>query len=152
MKLLADANLGPFEGIGTLGNFTKALTKTGTKPFELFISTFSTGIGVLTVAAGIWFIIQIFSGAFQWLASGGEKQALQNAHKRIVNAILGLFVVIFSYALIGIIGLVFGLNILCPFGDLFSNRIGGAFFSCYIPNGSPAPNPGYCGPPGNPCP
>ncbi len=133
MKFLADAPLGTFEGVGPLGDFTKTLTKGGTEPFALFVSTLSTGIGVLTVAAGVWFIIQIFAGAFQWLAGGGEKQALQNAQKRIVNAILGLFVVVFSYALIGIIGLIFGINILCPFGDLFSNTIGTTTFTCNIP-------------------
>lgn len=118
MKLLAaNPPLGTFQGLGKLGD-TSTWTKSGTDAFTLFATTFSTGIGVLTIAAGIWFIIQIFAGAFQWLASGGEKQALQNAHKRILNAVLGLFVVIFSYALIYIIGLIFGINILSPYKSI----------------------------------
>ncbi len=118
MKLLTDAGLGTFEGLGSLGKDTASWTKGGNEAFILFTTTFSTGIGVLTVAAGIWFIIQFFSGSFQWLASGGEKQALQNAQKRIVNAVLGLFVVIFAFALISIISLIFGVDILSPYKAL----------------------------------
>lgn len=114
MKLLTDAKLGPLQGLGTLGKVENTLDA-----FSKFTSVFSTGIGILTISGGIWFIIQIFGGAFAWLASGGEKQAVQNAQKRIGNAVLGLFVVIFSYALISIIGLVFGFNILSPFKALF---------------------------------
>ncbi len=117
MKLLADAKLGILKGLGPLGNFTSELE--GPDAFVKFNKVFSTGIGVLTISAGIWFIIQILAGSFQWLASGGEKQALQNAHKRIINAILGLFVVIFAYALISIIGLIFGFDILSPIKSLF---------------------------------
>ena len=112
-------NLGTFEGLGPLGKF--AMEKEGAPAFALFNSVFSTGIGVLTVSAGIWFIIQIFAGSFQWLASGGEKQALQNAQKRISNAVLGLFVVVFSYALISIVGLIFGIDILSPARTLINS-------------------------------
>lgn len=103
-------NLGTFEGIGTLA---KDITS-GNDAFTKFTNTFSTGLAVLTVSAGIWFIIQIAGGAFRWLASAGEKESLQKAKKHITNAIFGLFVVIFSYALIGIVGKIFGFDILSP--------------------------------------
>ncbi len=109
-RLLAQTNLGTLEGLGSLG---KSITDEKIA-FEKFTTVFSTGITILTVSGGIWFIIQIFAGAFQWLASGGEKQALQNAQKRISNAILGLFVIVFSYALISIVGRIFGIDILSP--------------------------------------
>jgi hypothetical protein len=107
-------NLGTFEGLGPLGII-------GSKEYALkeFTKVFSSGLGVLTVSAGIWFIIQIGAGAFQWLSSAGEKDALQKAQKKISNAIFGLFVVIFSYALIYIVGYIFGINILNPVGALW---------------------------------
>jgi hypothetical protein len=111
MKLLADSELGTLEGLGPLG---KVNTSDPIWSFATFTSVMSTGLAVLTVSGGIWFIIQIMAGTFQWLSSGGEKQALQNAQKRIMNAILGLFVVVFSYALIYIIGIIFGIDILSP--------------------------------------
>ncbi len=133
MKLLADTNLGTLQGLGSTGTVTDAASA-----FSKFIGVFSTAFGVLTISGGIWFIIQILGGAFQWLSSGGEKQALQNAQKRLTNAILGLFVVIFTYALIGIVGLIFGFNILCPFANIFPSggtsgvfsQIGTTTFSC----------------------
>lgn len=106
--------LGTFQGLGGLGTGL-AGDATGVNAFTKFTDVFSKAFGVLTVSAGIWFIIQILAGAFQWLASGGEKQALQNAQKRLTNAILGLFVVIFAYALISIVGLIFGFSVLSPF-------------------------------------
>jgi len=123
MKLLAQTKLGTLEGLGPLGKIADE-----TEAFAKFTNVISTGLGVLTVSAAIWFIIQIGAGSFQWLSSGGEKQALQNAQKRIINAIVGLFVVVFSYALIGIVGMIFGLNILAPFGWLpgFSSNYGPA--------------------------
>lgn len=112
MNFLAQKNIGTFEGLGPLGT---GLDTTATPPYlaiAKFIDVISKAIGVLTVSAGIWFIIQIFIGAFKWLVSGGEKQALQNAQKHITNAILGLFVVVISYALISLIGLFFGIDML----------------------------------------
>ncbi len=129
IALLAQTNLGTLKGLGPLGNLISGLE--APDAFVKFNKVFSTGIGVLTISAGIWFIIQIMTGSFQWLASGGEKQALQNAQKRISNAILGLFVVIFAYALISIIGLVFGLDILSPIRSLFG---------IYAPSSLPGPD------------
>ena len=103
------------EGVGPLGNLKNAFGGTDPEPsLYMFEKTLSVGIGVLTVSAGIWFIIQIFAGTFQWLASGGEKQALQNAQKRITNAVLGLFLVVFAYGLILLLGAIFGIAILSP--------------------------------------
>lgn len=100
------------EGIGPLGTGFDITTPTGS--LALFETIVSIALGVITIVAGLWFIMQIFSGALQWLGSGGEKQALQNAQKHITNAILGLFIVVISYTLIALVGKVFGLDILGP--------------------------------------
>lgn len=111
MNLLAQKSIGTFEGIGPLGTGLKNLTAPDSA-ISKFIDVISKAIGVLTVSAGIWFLFQIMAGSFQWLASGGEKQAVQNAQKRITNAVMGLFVVVISYALISLIGLFFGIDML----------------------------------------
>lgn len=124
-------NLGTFEGIGTLAKIDSSLDA-----FAKFTKVFSTGLAVLTVSGGIWFIIQIGAGAFQWIASAGEKDALSKAQKKISNAIFGLFVIIFSYALISIVGQIFGLDILSPYNALFGNIKG----SGIIPPSGSGPN------------
>lgn len=114
MRLIAaGTNLGTLEGLGPLGKFSNTM-----EAFTKFTNVFSTAIGILTVSAGIWFIGQVFIGSFQWLSSGGEKQGVENARKRITNAIIGLFIVVASYALISLVGLVFGLDILSPIKSL----------------------------------
>jgi hypothetical protein len=118
-----------FTGIGTLG----IVKDTGEGVFGQFEGIISVILGVLTVSAGLWFIFQLFGGALQWLSSGGEKQALQNAQKRIVNAIVGLFLVVFSYVLIALIGHIFGLNILSPWGALSGASAPGFPPGEYIP-------------------
>lgn len=108
MRLLAQApqNLGRFTGIGPLGTVGDDVLAV-----IQFTGIVSNVIGVLTVSAGLWFIFQVLGGAIQWISSGSEKQSLQNAQKRIANAIVGLVVVIMSYTIIGVVGLVFGLPI-----------------------------------------
>lgn len=100
-----------FGGIGPLGN-TANITTNAQTTASAFTRVISVVLGVLTVSAGLWFIFQVFSGSLAWLSSGGDKQAVQNAQKRISHAIIGLVMVILSYALISIVGFVFGFNIL----------------------------------------
>lgn len=96
-------------GIGRLGSptgFVSAL-------FD-FSSTISVVIGVLTVAGGLWFMVQLFMGAFAWLTSGGDKGAVEGARKRITHALIGLILVISAFVIMGLISLIFGLNLLAP--------------------------------------
>lgn len=142
MKLLAQRELGTLEGIGDLGRLDGPLAS---NVFGQFNGIISLTLGVLTVSGGLWFIFQFFGGALQWLASGGEKQALQSAQKRIVNALIGLILVIFSYTIIALIGRVFGLNIFSPLDALLGNGFPAS------PGGSPGGGPGNQCPPGG-CP
>ena len=118
MRLLSQIPIGTFDGIGPLGDkalyATKAVDLAATK-FELAISI---TIGVMTVIGGLWFIYQMFIGAIEWLGSAGEKQALQNAQKRITTSFIGLFVIIVSYGLILAVGNVLGLTKLLNPADL----------------------------------
>lgn len=95
-----------FSGIGKLGAPTTAITPSG----DLFESALSVTIGVMTVVAGIWFMFQFFAGAIEWLSSGGEKQAVQNAQKRLTNSITGILIVVLSYIFISIIGRIVGFD------------------------------------------
>lgn len=114
-------------GIGTFGGTglgplvdTATLLSTPSGPLTQFEKILSVTIGVLTVVGGIWFIFQIFSGTFQWLTSGGEKQALQNAQKRLTNAVIGLGTVVLAYLFIALIGKIFGFDILNPQAIIFT--------------------------------
>ena len=104
-----------FNGIGPLGNVSS-----GTSAANQFASTISAIIGFLTVIASLWFMIQLILGAFGWISAGGDKQHLDTAKKRITNAVIGLFLVVISFALATIVGAFFGLDIL-NIGTVISN-------------------------------
>lgn len=119
MSLLAQGTIiGNITGYGSLSMNSLGCTGGIACALGKFGSVISITIGVLTVSAGLYFMVQVFSSSFQWLSSGGDKQALEAARKRLSHAIIGLLMVVLSYALISIIGLVFGLNILSVAGVL----------------------------------
>jgi hypothetical protein len=69
-------------------------------------------ITFITVIAGLWFMIQFIIAALQWISAGGDKGLLETARNRILNAVIGLVIVVGAYVLVGLIGLVVGLDIL----------------------------------------
>lgn len=122
MKTLADIKIAPSGGF--VGPGTGPLANP-TDPVGTF-STFISGIiGVLTIIAIIWAVFTIIGGAISIIASGGDKQALESARKRITTGIIGLVVVIVSLLIIQLIGYLLGfdniLNIQCLF-DLISGN------------------------------
>lgn len=61
-------------------------------------------ITLIYIIASIVFIFWILWGAFQWLTSGGEKEAVAAARGRITNAIIGIILFAVAFAVIQIIG------------------------------------------------
>lgn len=72
---------------------------------------FLTGIGGLPeiigwllrlffVAAGLMVVYQLLYGGFEWIQSTGDKEKVEKARKRIVNAIIGLVILFATIAII----------------------------------------------------
>ncbi|KKU95312.1 MAG: hypothetical protein UY27_C0023G0020 [Candidatus Gottesmanbacteria bacterium GW2011_GWA1_48_13] len=100
-------------GLGPLGNFANDAAGAGAfKTFNLLISQI---VAFLTVGGAIWFIIQIFIGALGWLSAGGDKQPLETAKKRILDAVTGLIILVLAYSFIYIVGNFLGINVLDPY-------------------------------------
>ncbi len=75
----------------------------------------SSIIGVMTIAAGIWFLIHILIGGLRWLGSEGDKTKLQEAQNRITNAFVGLIIVVAGWSILALSGRFLGFeNILIP--------------------------------------
>lgn len=81
-------------------------------------------IGVMTVAGGIYFLFTIFQGAFLWISAGGDKAQLQKAQEKIVQAIIGITIVVAAYALVSLIGTILNFDILSP-ASLLKESLGG---------------------------
>jgi hypothetical protein len=108
-SLIAQVPIGNITGIGPLGN-----RAVGAEPFIRFNRLISNFIGLMTIGAGLWFIFQLINGGYIWISAGGDKQAVQNAQKKIMNALMGIVIVILSYALAGVVGTFLGFNLLNP--------------------------------------
>lgn len=74
---------------------------TGAKGLSQF---FSNLIGLIYSAAGVVFILMLVWGAWDWLTSEGDKEKLQGAQKKIINAIVGIALFAIAFAVIQVIG------------------------------------------------
>lgn len=64
----------------------------------------SNGINLIYSLAAIVLIFMIIWGAFQWLTSGGDKEQLASAQRRIIHAIIGIIIFAAAFAIISVLG------------------------------------------------
>lgn len=113
-KLLTDINLAPdggFKGFGPLG-------LEGENSFNsdvIFSKFISTTIGIISIVGILWFIFILILGGIGIMTAGSDKQALENARKRIINGLIGLVVIVSGLFIIRLVGMILGIdNILNP--------------------------------------
>jgi spore maturation protein SpmB len=107
-RLLAQQNLGPIQGIGPLSTNAHAGYTDAVNQFTGFISNI---IALLSIIGALWFVYQIILSSIQWIGGGGDKNTIDVAKKRFMNAIIGLFLVITAYTVVGLIGRFLGINV-----------------------------------------
>lgn len=74
-------------------------------------------IGILIAAVVFFFIFLI--GGIRWITSSGEKTQIEAARNTIMNALIGLVIVLALFAILKLIGGLFGVNLLqINLGDL----------------------------------
>ena len=105
---------GGFKGLGT-GPLANP-SGTGIETFSNFISSV---IGLMTIIAIIWFIFSFITGAIGIVASGGDKNALESAKKKITTGIIGLVVVIAAIFVIQLLGFLLGISDILDVTKLF---------------------------------
>jgi len=82
---------------------------TGSEFFSTFIPR---AVGLIFVVGGILFFFMFVVGAIQWITSGGDKTALEGARGKITNALIGIILLLVSFAIIRLIQTFFGVDIL----------------------------------------
>lgn len=112
---------GQIEGLGPIGTIADT---SGEGVTGQFTEQLSNIIGFLTLLGGLFFLIYFIIAGFEWLRAGGDQSAADKARTRMTNAAVGLLIMILAMALVGIIGGVFGLDILNP-GKIFLDLIPG---------------------------
>lgn len=82
---------------------------TGASILQLFLTNF------ITIGFGIGAIVLVFmliSGGVRYIAAGSDKDAVQHAAKQLTHALIGITILLSVYAIVALIGGVFGINIL----------------------------------------
>jgi hypothetical protein len=112
-NLLTQIQIAPEGGFKGIGKLSSPDNPVGT--FATFISGL---IAVMTVIAIIWFIFTFITGAIAIISSGGDKQALENAKKKITTGIIGLIVVLVAIVVVSLIGKALGIENILNISDL----------------------------------
>lgn len=111
MKLAQGTPIKLYDGTGFMGFGKLGLeTSTAADAPNTFAAILSSTIGLITIIGIIWVVIIIVTGAVGIIASGGDKNALESAKKKIANGITGLVVLVVSLFIIVIIGRILGLG------------------------------------------
>lgn len=86
----------------------------GNSAIDRFAFTLSNIVGVMTVFAGIAFLIYFIIGALTWTTSGGNPEQLNKAKSQMGTALVGLFVALLTLPVAYIVSRLTGLDILNP--------------------------------------
>lgn len=111
LPYLAVLDLG--KGIEGVGKFQPRISSSAST--KIYLGEFlSTLITAFTVIASLAFVIYFIMGAFKWITSSGDKNAVEEGKSQLTQGALGLIVVIISYFVVGLLGGVLGIDILNP--------------------------------------
>lgn len=113
---------GTIQGAGKIGEETTAALGSPGAVTALFERQLSNIIGFITILGGLFFLIYFLIAAFEWLRSGTDKGGADKAKNRMTNAAIGLLIMVISLGIAGIVGGVFGIDIL-NIGTVFQTLI-----------------------------
>lgn len=90
----------------------------GVNPKERSVGdVISNALTIVFIAAGLAVLIYLIIGAFKWITSGGDKDAIGKARGTIVNALIGLAILALAFFIVVLFGQILNINIL-DFGVL----------------------------------
>ncbi len=72
----------------------------------------SSAVKIIFIIAGVAVLFMLMAGAFQWITSGGDKEAVEKARKRIIAAMIGLAILALSLVIVRVLGQILNINIL----------------------------------------
>jgi len=117
--LIAQVNLGPIQPVTTARQPENLEEASVLSTLEIWLSDI---IGIITILGTLFFIVYAFIAAFNWITAAGEKSKIEKAKDRLVWSTLGLILIVATYAIIGLIGGIIGLELLKP-GEMIQEII-----------------------------
>lgn len=98
-------------GVGDTPNVSLETTSAEKLVENIIVSV----INILFTIGGLGVVIYFVWGAVDWILSGGDKEKVANARKKMTHALIGLALLSLSFVLINILGEIIGFN---PLGNL----------------------------------
>ena len=71
----------------------------------------AAGINAAILVSALAVLLYLILGGFQWLTSGGDKGKTEQARNKITSALIGLLIVLASWAIYNLILQFFGINL-----------------------------------------
>jgi len=105
--------------LGKISGFNQGITRPFTDAPSRFTSILSNIIAIITIFAGLSFLIYFIIGGLTWI-TGGDAQQLEKAKKQMSSAIIGLILVILTIPISYLISKFTGLDIL-NIGQIINN-------------------------------
>lgn len=85
----------------------------GIDPISTPVNTiFSNAIKIIFIVAILAVLVMLIWGAFQWITSGGDKEAVGNARKRITHALIGLAILALAFVILFVVGNILHVDLL----------------------------------------
>ena len=89
---------------------TRGFSQTDTTHvIRLFISNF---VKLSFIIGSIVFFFMLLWGGFEYITAGGDKDRVGNESKRITNALIGMVLLLATFAISRLVNQVFGINLL----------------------------------------
>lgn len=101
MKLLADDVNSVFGTVSPPPELKNLTSQGGAAGLSLFLTNLIT---IIYAFAALAFLFMLIIGAFQWIVSGGDKEALSKAKGRISHAIIGIILLALVFVIANILG------------------------------------------------
>ena len=98
--------------LAQIKNPTLNTTLQGKTGVQFVGSLITTLISMFFVVGAVVFFFMLLYGGLQWITSGGDKAAVEAARGRVTNALIGIVVLFSVYALVVIIEIITGTNLL----------------------------------------
>ena len=80
----------------------------------------SVVIGLFTLVAGLWFLIQLILGGYAYMSAGGNKEKAQAASQKITQALTGLVIVVLAIFIVNLLGYILNIDFL-NIGEVIQN-------------------------------
>lgn len=88
---------------------------------------FNNLITLIYIIAAVVFILMFLWGALEWVLSGGDKEKVESARKRITNALIGIALFAVAFAIIRTVGVFTGFQFFSQQDNYYRNATG----ECY---------------------